>query len=222
MAESTRCYIGVDRNKRFVFNHIARLSKQFPSVICVGLVSEFDNAYNMLFDISQEFSFRDGCLLSLGSTLSNSSPEKLIQTLRRWSCILPSMIIGQDSNTDAMSVGNAYRNDAFMQFVWAGLGQVNTLLQKTIFVKENFEVRVDTRLGPPFIVEVAITARDGITEYFKDSREEIIFTSYKYQERDFLDLVRKASETASITTFSHPCTESRMYSVYSDIRLELG
>ncbi|KAK1255277.1 hypothetical protein MKX08_009272 [Trichoderma sp. CBMAI-0020] len=216
--EKPRAYIGVDRNKRFVEQHIGILQRKFPRVVCLGIVGEFDDAYNLLVEISGHSNLSNGCLLSFGSTLSNCSPEKLIDTLRQWSRIFPNMILGQDSNTDEKSVREAYTNHAFNAFLYAGLRQVNKLLSKTVFVK-GFRTNSHTCQGPPFTVQIAITAPDGVSEYFKDGREIIVFTAYKYKQKDFIALVKEANKTASITTLSHTLTESRMY---SDIELELG
>jgi hypothetical protein len=154
--------------------HLPAVALDHPSVECVGVLGLFDMVPSLL-----EKSPTEG-IMSLGSTLSNTSRENLIKILQVISKKADIIVLGQDGNTDVRSVQEAYSTPAFNAFIQEGIKE------KYPPGEWQHEVRI---LHNPFRVQRIIRANEQIGEH-KEGATIVVFEAYKYPQEEFIAIVR--------------------------------
>ncbi|KAL6695129.1 hypothetical protein J3F84DRAFT_349378 [Trichoderma pleuroticola] len=202
-------YYVVDINKVLLEKHIPILAKKFPEKRVIGLFGTFDKALCRLKEVLDKIPWENICLLSLGSTLSNS-PTMGIEAVENWTFLAGKVILGHDGNTNPSTVKEAYSTPAFNNFLYGGLRGINSLTGKEIFILVDWEILPPVIKYKPFRVQVSIMAIQKTT-MFEKGHMILLFESYKYEKEDFV----MAFSTAGfkVITYSAPNTESNIFTI---------
>lgn len=186
-------YRNIDSSKELMEEQLPALAHNNPSVECVGLLGPFDKAQPLLEKNPAE----NVCILSLGSTLSNTSPENITNILRRTGQIGSILLVGQCGDTNVSSVMKSYSTPAFIRFIRGGL--------KKELASDDWEHELRILHGP-FRVQRTITAKTRIGNHEKGACL-VVFEAYKYSKEEFTSLI-KAIPGFKVEVFSAPDTKS--------------
>jgi uncharacterized SAM-dependent methyltransferase len=136
------------------------------------------------------------CFLSLGATVGNDQPARMVDELSRWSSLLgpdDRMLIGTDSNQDEAAVLAAYNDKGHVwhSFIANGFLQSNRVLGVDWFREEDWTVYGVVERTPAFrhqFVAEALRPVDcpSLGLSFKPGDRIVTYPSHKYSAADML------------------------------------
>lgn len=201
-------YVPIDISSEFLQDHISRLQERYPHIQMLPLEMDFSTKLSLPQSIEKE----NRIFFYPGSSIGNFSPPEALLFLRqvREACLQNgSLLIGVDLIKDRSILEPAYDDvlGVTAAFNLNLLRHLNSTL-KTDFCLSDWKHSAffNTDLSR---IEMHLEAREAVTvswpgggqRQFKKGERIHTESSYKYTERDFLELLKKAgfSEVRSWT-----------------------
>ena len=178
-------YYALDLSRPELERTLAEVEGQYKHVRCHGLLGTYDNGLAWLK--RPENLQKPKCILWMGSSIGNLSPNEAADFLKGFSGILgdkDSMLIGVDACQDKDKVYHAYndREGTTLEFYYNGLMNANKHLGKEIFNRADWtvigEYDEDASRHQAFYSPVRDVVVEGI--YIKAGEKVKFEESYKY------------------------------------------